>query len=87
MTRVYVNWETQEVVGGHQADEVIERKISEYLRGEDFLEEYLDNRFSLTDIWNMDEKKREETMEEYLEYLREQAEDWFDDEFCEYIVE
>lgn len=85
--RVYVNWETQEVVGGHQADEVIDRKVSEYLEDVDLLEEYLYERFSISAVWNMDAKQKEETLEEYTAYLKEQAEDWFDDKFCEYIVE
>lgn len=84
---VYVNWETQEVVGGHQTDEVIDRKVSEYLEDVDLLEEYLYERFSISAVWNMDAKQKEETLEEYTDYLKEQAEDWFDDEFCEYIVE
>lgn len=87
MTRVYVNWETQEVVGGHQADEVIDRKVSEYLEDEELLDEYLYERFSLSAIWNMDAKRKEEVFEEYTAYQREQVEDWFDDEFCEYLVE
>ena len=87
MTRVYVNWETQEVVGGHQADEVLDRKVSEYLEDEGLLEEYLYEHFSMSVIWNMDTKQKEEAFEEYTAYLKEQAEDWFDDEFCEYFVE
>lgn len=87
MMRVYVNWETQEVVGGHQADDVIDRKVSEYLEDEELLEEYLYERFSLSTIWNMDTKRKEEIFEEYTAYQKEQAEDWFDDEFCEYLVE
>ena len=87
MTRVYVNWETQEVVGGHQADEVIDRKVSEYLEDEELLEEYLHEHFSLIKIWGMDEKEKNEVFEDYTTHLKEEAEDWFDDEFCEYIVE
>ena len=87
MMRVYVNWETQEVVGGHQADDVIDRKVSEYLEDVDLLEEYLYERFSLSTIWNMDTKRKEEIFDEYTAYQKEQAEDWFDDEFCEYLVE
>jgi hypothetical protein len=87
MMRVYINWETQEVVGGHQADDVIDRKVSEYLEDEELLEEYLYERFSLSTIWNMDTKRKEEIFEEYTAYQKEQAEDWFDDEFCEYLVE
>lgn len=87
MTRVYVNWETQEVVGGHQADEVIDRKVSEYLEDDDLLEEYLYERFSLSAIWNMDAKQKEEIFKEYTAYQKEEVECWFDDEFCEYFVE
>ena len=87
MARVYVNWETQEVVGGHQADEVIDRKVSEYLEDEELLEEYLYEHFSLIKIWGMDEKEKNEVFEDYTAHLKEEAENWFDDEFCEYIVE
>lgn len=87
MARVYVNWETQEVVGGHQADEVIDKKVSEYLEDDDLLEEYLYNHFSFVQIWGMGEKEKNEIFEKYTANLKEEAEDWFDDEFCEYIVE
>ena len=85
--RVYVNWETQEIVGPNQVEELIDRKLSDYLENDDLLEIYLEERYSFSEVWYMDDKQRESVMEDYAAYQREYIEKQFDDEFCEYEVE
>ena len=85
--RVYVNWETQEVVGPNQIETAIDRKISDYLEDDDLFEEYLETRYTFTSIWCMDDKQKENIFEEYTAHLKELAEDWFEGEFCEYDIE
>lgn len=84
---VYVNWETQEVVGPNQVETIIDRKLSDYLEDDDLLEDYLEERYTLAAVWRMDDRRKESIMEDYTAYQKEQAEEWFDDEFCEYEVE
>ena len=84
--RVYVNWETQEIVGPNQVEEIIDCKLSEYLANDDFLM-YLEERYSLSAVWEMDDKQKESIMEDFTDYQRELVEEWFDNEFCEYEVE
>ena len=84
--RVYVNWETQEIVGPNQVEEIIDRKLSDYLANDDFLM-YLEERYSLSAVWEMDDKQKESIMEDFTAYQREQAEEWFDEEFYEYEIE
>ena len=84
--KVYVNWETQEIVGPNQIEEIIDRKLSDYLANDDFLM-YLEERYSLSAVWEMDDKQKESIMEDFTDYQREQAEEWFDNEFYEYEVE
>ena len=86
--RVYVNWETQEVVGPNQVEEIIDQKLSDYLEDDELLEMYLEERnYTLVEVWYMDDKQRESVMEDYTTYRREYVEKQFDDEFCEYEVE
>lgn len=85
--RVYVNWETQEVVGPNQIEALIDQKLSDYLRDDELLEIYLEERYTLSAIWYMDDKQRESVMEDYTVYQREYVEKQFDDEFCEYEIE
>ena len=86
--RVYVNWETQEVVGPNQIEALIDQKLSDYLENDDLLEIYLEERnYTLVEVWYMDDKQRESIMEDYAAYQREYAEKQFDTEFCEYEVE
>lgn len=85
--RVYVNWETQEVVGPNQIEALIDQKLSDYLRDDELLEIYLEERYTLSAIWYMDDKQRESVMEDYTAYQREYVEKQFDDEFCEYEIE
>ena len=84
--RVYVNWETQEIVGPNQVEEIIDRKLSDYLANDDLLM-YLEERYNLSEVWEMDDKQKESIMEDFTAYQREQAEEWFDEEFYEYEVE
>ena len=80
--RVYVNWETQEIVGPNQVEEIIDRKLSDYLTNDDLLM-YLEERYNLSEVWEMDDKQKESIMEDFTNYQREQVEEWFDEEFCE----
>ena len=84
--RVYVNWETQEIVGPNQVEEIIDRRLSYYLSNDDLLM-YLEERYNLSEVWEMDDKQKESIMEDFTNYQREQVEEWFDEEFCEYEVE
>lgn len=85
--RVYVNWETQEIIGPNQVEEIINRRLSYYLEDDQLLEEYLEKYYSLAEVWRMDDKQKESIMEDYTIHQKEQAEEWFDNEFCEYEVE
>lgn len=85
--RVYINWETQEVVGPNQVEAIIDRKLSEYLEDDELLEDYLEEHYTLAGVWHMDDRQKESIMEDYTAYQKEYAEEWFDDEFCEYEVE
>lgn len=85
--RVYVNWETQEIVGPNQVEEIINNRLSYYLEDDQLLEEYLEERYTLAAVWHMDDRQKESVMEDYTIHQKEQAEEWFDNEFCEYEVE
>lgn len=85
--RVYVNWETQEIVGPNQVEEIIDRRLSYYLEDDQPLEEYLAEYYTLAEVWHMDDRQKESVMEDYTIHQKEQAEEWFDTEFCEYEVE
>ena len=85
--RVYVNWETQEIVGPNQVEEIINRRLSDCLNDDQLLEEYLEKYYSLAEVWRMDDKQKESIMEDYTDYQREYVEEQFDTEFCEYEVE
>ena len=84
---VYVNWETQEVIGPNQVETIIDRKLSDYLEDDDLLEVYLEERYTFAAVWHMNDRQKENIMEDYTVYQKEQADEWFDDEFCEYEVE
>lgn len=85
--RVYVNWETQEVVGPNQIEEIIDRRLSDYLEDDKLLEEYLMERYTPAAVWYMDDKQKESVTKEYTAYQREYIEKQFDNNFCEYEVE
>ena len=85
--RVYVNWETQEVVGPNQIEEIIDRRLSDCLKDDQPLEEYLAEYYTLAEVWHMNDRQKESVMEDYTDYQREHVEKQFDTDFCEYEVE
>ena len=85
--RVYVNWETQEVYGPEQTEEVIERKFQEFCDDGAIFEDYLIDRFTILQMWEISDDERAEVLEEFNKLQLEEAEEWFDSEFCEYCVE
>ena len=86
--RVYVNWETQEVVGPNQIETFIDQKLSDYLDDDDLFDEYLhEHNYTIVEVWYMDDKQRENVIEDYTAYKREYIEKQFDNNFCEYEVE
>ena len=85
--KVFVNWETQEVIGPNQVEETIDRKLSDYLENDDLLEIYLEERYTPAEVWHMDDRQKESVMEDYTDYQREHVEKQFDIDFCEYEVE
>ena len=85
--KVFVNWETQEVIGPNQVEETIDRKLSDYLENDDLLEIYLEERYTPAEVWHMDDKQKKDIMKDFIAYQREYVEDQFDKEFCEYEVE
>ena len=85
--RVYVNWGTQEIVGPNQIKALIDQELSDYLKDDELLEIYLEERYTLSAIWYMDDKQKKDIMKDFIAYQREYVEDQFDKEFCEYEVE
>lgn len=87
MTRVYVNWDSQEVVGPEQAEELINEKHQELCNDDAIFEDFLTERYTICQIWELSDDERAEVLEDFNKLQREEAEDWFDEEFCEYRVE
>lgn len=87
MTRVYVNWETQKVIGVEQAEEIIKRKQEEYMDEPINFEDYLYENFTVVQVWEMDDKQKDKVLSEFSARQHECANEWFDNEFCEYEIE
>ena len=85
--RVYVNWETQEVYGPKQTEEAIDRKYDEMCVDDAIFEDFLAERYIISQIWEMSDDERAEVLEEFNKLQLEKAEEWFDSKFCEYEVE
>ena len=83
---VYINWETQEVLGPREVEEKIDEKYQEYANDACDFDDYLIENYTIPEIWRMDEAQRDEVLEKYYNYCRSEAENWFDREFCEYEV-
>lgn len=85
--RVYINWDTQEVVGPEQATGVIEKKFQEFCDDDAIFEDYLTEQFTICQIWDFSDEERANILSNFNSLQRLEAEEWFDDEFCEYQVE
>lgn len=85
--RIYVNWETQEVLGPREVEEKIDEKYEEYTSDTFDFDDYLTENYTVTQIWNMNETQKDEVLENFYSLCRNEAEEWFDSNFCEYDVE
>jgi hypothetical protein len=85
--RVYVNWDSGEVVGPIGADKVIKARAAEYMDDGEAFFDWLSERYTLWDVWSFGEDEKAEIKEKYFEFCRESAHDWFDENFCEHAVD
>lgn len=85
--RVYVNWETQEVIGPSQVETIIDEKTSEYISDDSAFSDFLYENYTIEQVWRMDDIRKEDVLSDYSAGCRDEAEEWFDDNFCEYEVE
>lgn len=84
--RVYVNWETQEVLGPKEVEEKIDEKYQEYANDTYDFNDYLTENYTISQIWEMNDIQKGEVLEKYYNDCRSEAEEWFDCEFCEYEI-
>ena len=85
--RIYVNWETQEVLGANQSDEWISDKQTEYMNDAGFISDFLEDHTSIYELWNMDSTDKEHLFENLEEFALKEAESDFAMNFCDYEVE
>ena len=85
--RVYVNWETREIIGPSQVETIIDEKASEYINDESAFSDFLYENYTIEQVWRMDSRKKDNVLDDYSAGCRGEAEEWFDDNFCEYEVE
>ena len=85
--RVYVNWETQEIVGPNQVEAIIDKKASEYINDESAFSDFLYENYTIEQVWRMDSREKNNVLNDYCAGWRDEAEEWFDSKFCEYEVE
>ena len=85
--RVYVNWKTQEIIGPNQVEAIIDKKESEYINDESAFNDFLYENYTIEQVWRMDCREKDNVLNDYCAGCRDEAEEWFDDNFCEYEVE
>ncbi len=81
--KVYIDWENQCVLSDKTAKDWKEEKAEQLVNNLDFIEEYLNERYSTYSIWTMAESERDAVKED----MRDYAEDCVEEEFEEYFEE
>ena len=73
--KVFVNWYDRKICSEEEMNKKIERKAKQAFECEEGFEEWLDDNYSLTELFNMDKEERTKALELYKEYVKENTED------------
>lgn len=83
--KIYIDWGNGSVVVS--PEEYIINYIYDNVDDNDAFEEWLNDKYSASDLWKMDGKECETITEEWKDYLRNQAEEELDYRFDEIVVD
>ena len=74
---MYRNIDTGKTISENKAEDYINDKFDELAEDEDIFEEWLSDRYSLLQIFNLDEEDKENIKENFIDYLWMEAKDTF----------
>ena len=86
-TKVYVNWERQEILSESEFNEMLADKVQEKINDENELSYYLENEnpYTYSEIFWLTPTEREMLFQHFKDYCKEEAEsevmeddDWFE---------
>lgn len=72
--KLYVDWDNHQVLNQDQYEERLSKAADELFADDNWLAEWLDENFTLLDIFQAGEAKREEIRADFRDYCQENAE-------------
>lgn len=69
----YINWNDEEVINETQFKELLAEKTKEYIEDAEAFGEWLDDRYSSLEIWDLTETGRKQISEEWAKRAEEYA--------------
>ena len=82
--KVYVNWQTKEVISQEQYNQRIAALAAEYVDDDSLLDDYLEDRYTSLELFNMSEEERAEVRGDFAEWCYHGAENALIEDFEEY---
>lgn len=78
--KLYVDWDNRKVLNQDQYEERLSEAADELFDDRNCLAEWLEENFTMIDIFQAGEAKKEEIREDFRDYCQENAEDALDDD-------
>lgn len=82
MAKIYINWETEEILSEADYLDKVDAMRERYIANEDLFNEYLDDQFTMTAIWSADDVYKAGIRKEFEKQMSTEAEEYFDDWRC-----
>lgn len=82
--KLYVDWDNHQVLNQDQYEERLSEAADELFADDNCLAEWLDENFTLLDIFQAGEAKKEEIRADFIDYCQENAENALSDDGEEY---
>lgn len=81
IVKLYVDWESQEILNETEYREAIWEKTNEFICDEDVLSEFLCEvkHIEVVEAFNLGEEERKTLMDEFKAWCEQEASDWVDE--------
>lgn len=85
--KVFVNWHEKKLCTEKEMKNMIEKEVERRFDDKEEFDEWLDDNYYSTELFNMKEEQKATVLKLYKEYLQEDVEDEYDNSYDECYIE
>lgn len=74
---IYVDWDNKQIMSDTEVLDYIAHCTDDYVKEDDYLEEWLCNNYTMIDLWHLSDEARLKAEDKLIEYCYEMAKEDF----------